>query len=73
MSKFIIENRTEISDLYCLKLVSKVIENGRVSNDGKQYAYGSSFEIEGKHYMIWTDLNKKSDRFILSNYNHPSI
>ena len=69
MSKIIIENRTELSDIDCLKMVSKVIENGRVSNEGKQYAYGSSFKIDDKEYMVWTDLNKKSDRFVLANYN----
>ena len=36
MNKLIIDNRTELTDLEAVTLVSKVIDQGRISNDGKQ-------------------------------------
>lgn len=67
MNKLIIDNRTELTDLEAVTLVSRVIEQGRISNDGKQYCYGTGITIKDKEYMIWTDLNKKSDRFVITN------
>lgn len=66
MNKLIIDNRTELTDLEAVNLVSKVIAQGRISNDGKQYCYGTGITIEDKEYMIWTNLNKKSDRFVIT-------
>ncbi len=66
MNKLIIDNRTELTDLEAVTLVSKVIDQGRISNDGKRYCYGTVITIEDKEYMIWTDLNKKSDRFVIT-------
>ena len=66
MNKLIIDNRTELTDLEAVTLVSKVINQGRISNDGKQYCYATGITIEDKEYMIWTDLNKKSDRFVIT-------
>lgn len=69
MSKFIIDNRTNLSDADAIDLISKVISDGRISNEGKQYCYATSFESKrlGK-IMVWTALNKKSDRFIITKY-----
>ena len=66
MNKLIIDNRAELTDLEAVNLVSKVIAQGRISNDGKQYCYGTGITIEDKEYMIWTYLNKKSDRFVIT-------
>ena len=66
MNKLIIDNRTELSDINVVTLVGKVINQGRISNDNKQYCYGTGITIEDKEYMIWTDLNKKSDRFVIT-------
>jgi hypothetical protein len=66
MNKLIIDNRTELTDLEAVTLVGKVINQGRISNDSKQYCYGTGITIEDKEYMIWTDLNKKSDRFVIT-------
>lgn len=63
MSKIIIKNQTEIDDISVLTLVQRVIKIGRISNNGKQFCYLSSFEIENKEYHIVTDLNKCSDGF----------
>ena len=68
MNKLIIDNRTKLTDLEAVNLVSRVIAHGRISNDGKQYCYGTRITIEDKEYMIWTDLNKKSDRFVITTH-----
>ena len=52
MNKLIIDNRTELTDLEAVTLVSRVIAQGRISNDGKQYCYGTGITIEDKKYMI---------------------
>lgn len=65
MNKLIIDNRTELTDLEALTLVSRVVNQGRISNDGKQYCYGTGITLDGNQYLIWTDLNKKSDRFVI--------
>lgn len=62
MSKLIVENRTDMSMSDALIYVSRVIEAGRVSNDGKQYCYHTSFG-DGVH--VATGLNDRSDRFIV--------
>jgi len=67
MSKLIIDNRTELTDFEAITLVGRVIKQGRISNNNKQYCYGTRVTIEDKEYMIWTDLNKKSDRFVITN------
>ena len=62
MSKLIIENRTlGLSDFQCLAYVQKVIAQGRISNNSKQYCYLTAFE----KIIVVTDLNKKSDRFVV--------
>ncbi|GAF86630.1 unnamed protein product, partial [marine sediment metagenome] len=50
MTKLIIENRTELSDIDILDLVKAVIKEGRISNNGKQYCCGTIVQIENKHY-----------------------
>ena len=73
MSKIIIENRSEtLDDIDALRLVQKVIQGGRVSNDNKQYCYLTSFNygVTGETYNVSTDLNKKSDKFIIYDCNY---
>jgi hypothetical protein len=69
MNKIIIDNRTELTDLESTTLVCRVIELGRISNNDKQYCYGTSVTIGEVNYMVWTDLNKKSDRFVITKDN----
>lgn len=63
MSKIIIDNRSSQSDAQAVELVVRVIEKGRISNQGKQYCYGVTFEDIG--LAIYSDLNKCSDKFIV--------
>ena len=68
MEKLIIENRTTESMIDVLDAIKYVIAQGRISNNGKQYCYASSFKISGdKEIVIFSDLNKKSDRLIAIN------
>lgn len=66
-NKLIIDNRTELSDLEALDLVRIVIKQGRISNDEKQYCYGTTISVNERFYGVWTDLNKKSDRFVITD------
>jgi len=70
MNKLIIDNRTDLSDLVAIEFVKSVIALGRISNDGKQYCYGTTFTLVGKQYRVFTDLNKKSDRFVITEMNN---
>lgn len=63
MSKIIIKNNTEISDLYVMHLVGSIIKEGRISASGKQYCYLTVFQIEGNEFYMTTDLRKCSDVF----------
>ena len=66
--KLIIDNRSDLDMQNCLNVVGRVIADGRVSNNGKQYCYASSFTVGGDEYMIVTDVNKKSDRFVITKH-----
>ena len=61
MKKIIIENRTTVPMETILLLVTKVISMGRISNNNTQYCYATTFH----DIIIWTDKNKKSDRFVV--------
>lgn len=68
MSKIIIENKSEtLDDTDACRLVMRVIEGGRVSNNNKQYCYLTTFEygVTGCKHSVATDLNKQSDKFIV--------
>ena len=60
MNKIIIHNRTDKTILEVFGYVAAVISQGRISNNGKQYCYATRF---GGNIMVYSDLNKKSDRF----------
>ena len=61
MSKIIIKNQTEMDDISVLTLVQRVIKNGRISNNGKQYCYLTSFEIENKLQRLIKSLEQKKE------------
>jgi len=67
MAKIIIENRSDLNDYNSLAIVMHIVGNGRESNNGKQYCYLTVLGWYGKVYQVATDLNKKSDRFVINN------
>lgn len=73
MNKIIIDNKTELTDMETVILVRNVVQRGRISNKNKQYCYGTQIALQGKNYMIYTDLNKKSDRFIITEAENQQL
>jgi hypothetical protein len=69
MGKIIIDNRSSSSDETAIQFVHRVMENGRISNDGKQYCYATVFGAteNSPAAAVCTDLNKKSDRFVITD------
>ena len=65
--KIIVENRSNLDMIEALLYVQSVIEGGRISNQYKQFCYATRFES----CVIYTDLNKKSDRFVIVNPPYP--
>jgi len=65
VNKIIIDNRSDLSDLDALMVVINIVRDGRISNDEKQYCYLSVMQFYNKHYVVSTDLNEKSDRFVI--------
>ena len=67
MSRLIIDNQSDLEMDTVIRLVESVVKNGRISNNGKQYCYLTSFGIEDKEYHVVSRLNKNSDSFIIYN------
>ena len=69
MSKIIIDNSSDLDDNVAVQMVLQVIELGRVSDDGKQYCYVTTFNVDDDVYAVGTHLNKKSDKFYVYKYD----
>jgi hypothetical protein len=69
MGKIIIDNRSSSSDETAIQLVAQVMIKGRISNYGSQYCYATIFgKTETRPSIaVYTDLNKKSDRFVITD------
>ena len=65
MDKLIIENRAGIPWLDVLRYVDCVINMGRISNDGKQYCYASTFKTPAGTIVVASYLNEHSDRLVV--------
>jgi len=65
MEKLIIENKTNLNINDVFTFVYSVISEGRTSNNETQYCYLTVFEKYGREFHVVTDLNKKSDKFII--------
>jgi len=69
MSKIIIRNDSDLGDAEAIMLVAKVVSDGRISNNDKQYCYVTQFTMnaadsdESNKFIVVTGLNKKSDTF----------
>jgi len=64
VSRIIIENRSSKSDINALMNVISVIAGGKVSNNGKQHCYCTTFSND---IMVFTFLNKGSERFVVTD------
>ncbi len=76
MKKIIIQNESDLEMTDAISLSLNVVKMGRISNDGKQYCYCSTFTVSDKGYAVYSDLNKDSDRLVVVNdpnvTNNPS-
>lgn len=52
-----------ISDHLAVQLVESVIRQGKVSNDGKNYCFATSFVVNGEEYMVVANDKTKSTMF----------
>jgi len=68
MSRIIINNQSKIlEDQDALRLVMKVMEGGRISNEGKQYCFLTvfSYGVSEEIYQVASDLTKTGDKFTI--------
>ena len=66
MERLIIDNRSSRPLIDVLSNIEHVLRMGRISNYGKQYCYVTTF---ANNVQIISDLNKKSDRLIILDYD----
>lgn len=70
--KMIINNESSrLDDVSALWYVQQVIEQGRISNKGKDYCYLTVFE-ETK-IVVNVKANKMSDTFLIYDYNRKEV
>lgn len=68
MARLIIDNRSDIGDALAAGMVREVIEDGRISNGGKQYCYHTIFTgSDGRQFGVSSTVNRSSDRFVVVN------
>lgn len=64
-NRVIINNRSDCDEITCVELVKHVISQGRISNEGKQYCYATTFN--NPKVIVWTSVNKTTDTFTIIN------
>lgn len=52
-----------ISDHLAVQLVESVIRQGKISNEGKNYCFATSFNVNGFEYMVVANDKTKSTMF----------
>lgn len=65
MSRVIIDIKDSISPSTALLLVERVIREGRISNNGKNYCYATSFQIGEDNIIVAISPYRKSDCFVV--------
>jgi hypothetical protein len=58
MSKIIIRNDTELTDLEVLKYVNKVVEGGKISKDNTCYCYVTIFGEKPSQIVVHCESTK---------------
>tara|TARA_R110002073_G_scaffold331631_1_gene516574 strand:+ start:2670 stop:2888 length:219 start_codon:yes stop_codon:yes gene_type:complete len=70
MGKLIIRNESSLSDIQAIEIVGKVIEEGRISDNGKSYCYLSIYNLQPTKVAVSVRRNGKSDTFVLWDSKH---
>ena len=63
--KLIIDIRNGVSPHVALQCVERVINGGRIDNNGESYSWASSFSTSEGGVWVYCHDNKKSDMFIV--------
>lgn len=58
-----------ISDHLAVQLAESVIRQGKISNDGKNYCFATSFVVNGDEYMVVANDKTKSTMFYVTKEN----
>lgn len=71
-NRIIVENRSSVSDVDAMMMVRSVMQDGRVSNDGRQYCYATVFTFTAedgakRRVSVVAKQNKRSDRFVVDD------
>ena len=67
--KIHVDIRDGIIPVIALKCVESVVREGRVSNNGKSYAYATTFDTSDGEVWVSTRLYRKSDCFVVYKNN----
>jgi len=65
MGKLIIKNTSSVSDGDVIRIVGKLIDEGRQSNNGRAYCYLSVYSINHSQVVVSVKKNKNSDTFTI--------
>ena len=68
MKEIRIKYDDEISDELASRLVLSVINQGKISNEGKRYCFATVFNVNGYNYMVVANDKTKSIMFYVNNY-----
>lgn len=66
MKEIRIKYDDEISDELALRLVLSVINQGKISNEGKSYCYATVFKVNGTEYKVVANDKTKSTMFYVT-------
>jgi len=61
--KLIIDIQDGVSPHVALQCVERVINGGRIDNNGESYSWASSFSTSEGEVLVFCHKNKKSDKF----------
>ena len=73
MGKLIIKNNSSLSDRDAMRVVGRVIEEGRLSDNGKSYCYLSIYNLKPNKIAVLARLNKNSDTLVLWDYPNKEL
>ena len=70
-----IKSEEDIPDDMVLSLVSSVVAQGKISNEGKSYCYATLFKVDEQNYMVKANDKGKCQMFYVykkggKNENH---
>lgn len=67
MKEIRIKYDDDISDELASRLVLSVINQGKISNEGKSYCYVTVFKLNGTEYQVVVNDKTKSTMFYVNN------